>query len=358
MTTPLTAPSIFGALEIDGVQYVRAEDCAAYVQRLMDAAALAKSPAPDEREAFELANSVPAGVHWHEMSAFYCGSEHPNADIAAVWLRVGVNYNERWKGWQSRSLQDRPVQPSDVHGISRVYQICNRYESGYGHGLKRDGLDLSKTPHGDAEMGEAYQIGYEAGEERAAQGEAVQPEQAEHIATLEHVVDECGKLTDWANEAGKAMQTIMDAYERRIRSLCADASEIEKEPWRCAEYIAAEQVVRNKPTWSITLQGATVQPSDTELLQAYSGALNHECSISSNMLVGLRAVFNLRPQQPSEDRPASLDKYNELLYAVSKVHPGETRHQTALRYIQERETSSDNRAGSTLKSEAGKGAGA
>jgi hypothetical protein len=30
-------------------------------------------------------------------------------------------------------------------------------------------------------------------------------------------------------------------------------------------------------------------------------------------------------------------KYNELLYAVATKHPGETRHETALRYIRERE---------------------
>lgn len=46
---------------------------------------------------------------------------------------------------------------------SKVYMICNSYESGFGHGLNGDGLDLSKTPHGDPECGEAYQIGYEAG---------------------------------------------------------------------------------------------------------------------------------------------------------------------------------------------------
>lgn len=56
---------------------------------------------------------------------------------------------------------------------SRIYIICNSYESGYGHGLNNDGLDLSKTPHGDPEYGEAYQIGYEAGFEmyQAKQGE-------------------------------------------------------------------------------------------------------------------------------------------------------------------------------------------
>jgi hypothetical protein len=62
--------------------------------------------------------------------------------------------------------QDAAIQQDTDSGISRIYEICNRYESGYGHGLKRDGLDLSKTPHSDAELGEAYQIGYEAGSER------------------------------------------------------------------------------------------------------------------------------------------------------------------------------------------------
>jgi len=49
---------------------------------------------------------------------------------------------------------------------SRIFMICNSYESGFGHGAKADGLDLSKTPHGDPELGEAYQIGYEEGLER------------------------------------------------------------------------------------------------------------------------------------------------------------------------------------------------
>lgn len=44
-----------------------------------------------------------------------------------------------------------------------IFQICNSYESGFGHGLSNDGFDLSKTPHTDPRLGEAYQIGYEAG---------------------------------------------------------------------------------------------------------------------------------------------------------------------------------------------------
>lgn len=34
---------------------------------------------------------------------------------------------------------------------------------------------------------------------------------------------------------------------------------------------------------------------------------------------------------------AERDRYYELLYAVEKKHPGETRHETALRYIREAE---------------------
>jgi len=51
---------------------------------------------------------------------------------------------------------------------SRIFMICNAYESGFGHGLANDGLDLSKTPHSDPELGEAYQIGYEAGKKHRA----------------------------------------------------------------------------------------------------------------------------------------------------------------------------------------------
>lgn len=59
--------------------------------------------------------------------------------------------------------------------ISRVFMIVDRYESGYGHGWKQDGLDLSKTPHGDAELGEAYQLGYRAGSEARERAKTARP---------------------------------------------------------------------------------------------------------------------------------------------------------------------------------------
>jgi len=47
--------------------------------------------------------------------------------------------------------------------MTRIKIICSHYESGYGHGVKDDGFDLSKTPYSDPELGEAYQYGYQCG---------------------------------------------------------------------------------------------------------------------------------------------------------------------------------------------------
>jgi hypothetical protein len=42
-------------------------------------------------------------------------------------------------------------------------------------------------------------------------------------------------------------------------------------------------------------------------------------------------------------QPAPVQElYNELLFAVARVHPNETRHQTALRYIQQAESGGAN----------------
>jgi hypothetical protein len=38
-------------------------------------------------------------------------------------------------------------------------------------------------------------------------------------------------------------------------------------------------------------------------------------------------------------------RYNELIFAVGKKFPNETRHETALRYIREREINQDNTTG-------------
>jgi hypothetical protein len=56
--------------------------------------------------------------------------------------------------------------------ITRVFEICNAYESGYGHGYEHDGHD-DDYYHSD-DLNEAYHLGYAEGMEQSAK-EAEQP---------------------------------------------------------------------------------------------------------------------------------------------------------------------------------------
>lgn len=59
--------------------------------------------------------------------------------------------------------------------VSKVYMICDAYESGVGHGLQGDGHDNSKgNLFGDnKDLNEAYCIGYKLGDERRKRKEPV-----------------------------------------------------------------------------------------------------------------------------------------------------------------------------------------
>ena len=57
-----------------------------------------------------------------------------------------------------------------------------------------------------------------------------------------------------------------------------------------------------------------------------------------------RAILAASPTPPVSEDQKELELYGELLYAVANKFPGESRHQTALRYIQNAEKGSDNAA--------------
>lgn len=106
---------------------------------------------PDEMEAAAEAHPDPQGYadlihypkHW---------------DTAAYpTLESAVRESLAWAGCRGSEDDTEP---------SRIFIICDWYESGYGHGYAGDGLDLSRTPHADLECGEAYQVGYEAGQHK------------------------------------------------------------------------------------------------------------------------------------------------------------------------------------------------
>ena len=50
--------------------------------------------------------------------------------------------------------------------VTRVYMICDAYESGFGHGLQDDGHDDGKDLYADPELAEAYTLGYTVGLEK------------------------------------------------------------------------------------------------------------------------------------------------------------------------------------------------
>ena len=54
--------------------------------------------------------------------------------------------------------KEEPAMP-----VSRVFQIVNAYESGVGHGSKKDGH--KESPYADKELSEAYELGYHHGVE-------------------------------------------------------------------------------------------------------------------------------------------------------------------------------------------------
>lgn len=67
-------------------------------------------------------------------------------------------------------------------------------------------------------------------------------------------------------------------------------------------------------------------------------SLDNEVDILWDWLLSLqKREFESSLAETREEIEELREKYHELLYAVATKHPDETRHETALRYIQERE---------------------
>lgn len=74
-------------------------------------------------------------------------------------------------------------------------------------------------------------------------------------------------------------------------------------------------------------------------------AMEHKGEIISGVIVEnlggelLTDYIQALQEHESQIREESDKKYNELIFAVGMKHKGETRHETALRYIRQAETS-------------------
>lgn len=58
--------------------------------------------------------------------------------------------------------------------VSRVFEICNAYESGVGHGVQRD-EHTGEGIFNDSELTEAYKLGYGEGSQQAVKADAQGP---------------------------------------------------------------------------------------------------------------------------------------------------------------------------------------
>jgi hypothetical protein len=84
-----------------------------------------------------------------------------------------------------------------------------------------------------------------------------------------HVIDEAGKLSDWINRARPVVTDLMAAYERRIRTDCTP-EQLAKEPWRCMEYIGAENLLRDQPIAVVELTAQKASEPPTHKLDTLS----------------------------------------------------------------------------------------
>ncbi len=104
--------------------------------------------------------------------------------------------------------------------------------------------------------------------EAYARGVADRPsDETSELSRALHVIDEAGKLSDWINRARPVITELMEAYARLVRSHSGmGAMELaEVQPWRCMEYIGAEELLRAQPVAivEITTEKATAPPSST-----------------------------------------------------------------------------------------------
>jgi hypothetical protein len=79
---------------------------------------------------------------------------------------------------------------------------------------------------------------------------------------------------------------------------------------------------------------------DEKTRQAYEWALNQTHQSVAARYARALAEY-IRDSVPEQEVQGENGKYHELLYAVGTKYPGESRHETALRYIRQAERRTD-----------------
>lgn len=84
-------------------------------------------------------------------------------------------------------------------------------------------------------------------------------------------------LADWCNLAEGALRDLMTAYERRIRTDCT-AEDLRMKPWRCYEFVQAENVLEKKPIAVIEVSAPQPSQSCPDCGKQTATDLVHTCS--------------------------------------------------------------------------------
>ena len=99
------------------------------------------------------------------------------------------------------------------------------------------------------------------------------------IERLRATLDAAGALADWINRARPTITELMEAYVRLNRSYWTGDAIDRVQPWRCMEYIAAEDLLRDQPVAvvDITAKGTIPKSADANAdddVQAESVRIN------------------------------------------------------------------------------------
>lgn len=93
-----------------------------------------------------------------------------------------------------------------MSGVSKVFKICDAYESGFGHGFKNSGMKNTFDKAHEPELFEAYGIGYNSGKYKYERVSHEQEKQSIEENNIEKKIkDAADFLESFIDEASSAM---------------------------------------------------------------------------------------------------------------------------------------------------------
>lgn len=182
--------------------------------------------------------------------------------------------------------------------------------------------------------------------------------------------DKFGALNLWGNEATAVVDYFLallstsddtpaavdrdmvmvprEATEAMLSAVCSEPTHLYGKEGRGGEYEAGMKVATTVARMTVASQYRQMIEAALPTSGSTPDAESHACT---NGVAEAQPADHLAQAPDAVAGDELAERYNELLYAVAKKFPGEDRHQTALRYIRERESVSDDQAAARLRGE-------